>query len=228
MSDQQQPPVFQPFDPTADTERSSRFLPHWFQPGVAVFITFRTADSLPKEVLDLWRRQLLDWLQRHNLPSTLAFDSAGIEHLEPEQKHEFQKLRKQLWHRHLDDCHGACVLKQPDLAAEVGKSLRHFDGERYDLDSFVVMPNHVHVLVQFRSSTTMRKQFTSWLHFSAAQINRRLGRKGKFWQSEPFDHLVRSAEQFEYLRRYIAENPAKAKLRAGEFLYWSRDWPGQC
>jgi putative transposase len=85
------------------------------------------------------------------------------------------------------------------------------------------MPNHVHVLAQFRPPTMMRKQLESWLHFSATQINRRLGQSGRFWQSEPFDHLVRSAEQFEYLQRYIRENPAKAKLRAGEFLYWSRD-----
>jgi hypothetical protein len=48
------------------------------------------------------------------------------------------------------------------------------------------------------------------------------GRTGPFWQSEPFYHLVRSAEQFEYLQRYIAENPSKANLKPGEFLYWTR------
>ncbi|MCC7423890.1 MAG: transposase [Planctomycetaceae bacterium] len=100
-------------------------------------------------------------------------------------------------------------------------ALQHFDGRRYDMDSFVVMPNHVHLLVQFRPPTTLRGQTKSWLRFTALEINARLGRTGHFWQSEPFDHLVRSAEQFEYLRRYIEENPAKASLRAGEFIYWS-------
>jgi len=216
-------PIFRSFDPEADVEYSARNLPHWFQPGVAVFITFRTADSLPKEVLELWRRELLDWLRRHDLPTELAFDAAGLEAVELPLWHEFQRLRNRLWQQKLDECHGACVLKQPELASEAARSLHHFDGERYDLDSFVVMPNHVHVLVQFRPPTTMRKQLESWLHFSATQINRRLGQSGRFWQSEPFDHLVRSAEQFEYLQRYIRENPAKARLRAKEFLYWSRD-----
>ena len=222
MSDRPDP-VFHTFDPDADVERSARNLPHWFQPGVAVFITFRTADSLPKEVLERWRRELLDWLRRHDLPTKLAFDASGLDAVELSRRHEFQRLRNRLRQQSLDDCHGACVLKQPELADEVARSLLHFDGDRYDLDSFVVMPNHVHVLVQFRPPTTMRKQLESWLHFSATQINRRLEQKGRFWQSEPFDHLVRSAEQFEYLRRYIGENPAKARLRTGEFLYWSRE-----
>jgi len=223
MPDSSRDPVFQPFDPGADVERSSRFMPHWFQSGITVFITFRTADSLSKKVLELWHRELLDWLRRRDLPTELAFGPERLDELDQAHRNEFQKLRKQIWQRHLDDCHGACVLKQPELAKEVAQSLQHFDGERYDLDSFVVMPNHVHVLVQFRPPTTMRQQLTSWLRFSAKQINQRLGQKGVFWQSEPFDHLVRSAEQFEYLQRYIAENPKKAKLKVGEFLYWSRD-----
>ncbi|MHC4880072.1 MAG: transposase [Planctomycetota bacterium] len=216
-------PVFQPFDRSADFEVTARNLPHWYQPGATTFITFRTADSLPKKVLDLWHRELLDWLERRQLPTSLAYGLDELEKIEPTQRNEFQKLRKQLWHQHLDDCHGACVLKQPELAEIVATSLKYFDGERYDLDSFVVMPNHVHLLVQFRPPVTMKRQVTSWLQFTATQINRRLGRKGVFWQSEAFDHLVRSAEQFEYLRRYIVENPVKAGLAAGEFVCWSRE-----
>jgi REP element-mobilizing transposase RayT len=103
----------------------------------------------------------------------------------------------------------------------VGDALRYFDGDRYDLDSFVVMPNHVHVLVQFRPNISLTAQTESWLRYTARQINARLGRRGEFWQSEPFYHLVRSAEQFEYLQRYIAENPQKAHLHTGEYLYRS-------
>jgi hypothetical protein len=58
--------------------------------------------------------------------------------------------------------------------------------------------------------------------FTATRINRALGRDGRFWQDESFDHLVRSEWQFDYLRRYIAENPQAAKLRDGEYLYWRR------
>lgn len=43
--------------------------------------------------------------------------------------------------------------------------------------------------------------------------------RGKFWQQEPFDHLVRSPDQYDYLREYIADNPSKAGLRPGDYHY---------
>ncbi len=45
-------------------------------------------------------------------------------------------------------------------------------------------------------------------------------RKVHVWQPEPFDHIIRSADQFRYLRGYIADNPKKANLPIGEYLYW--------
>lgn len=138
------------------------------------------------------------------------------------QQNEFRRLRYRLWHYALDSCQGECVLRRHDISTIVAETLLFFNSERYHLDSFVVMPNHIHLLVQFIPPTTIRSQTTSWLRFSATKINKRLGKKGAFWRPEPFDHLVRSAEQFEYLRRYIRENPMRANLREGEFLYWSR------
>ena len=95
----------------------------------------------------------------------------------------------------------------------------HFDGERYRMGDFIVMPNHVHLMAAFADPDSMRAQFDSWTHFTAVQINRSIGEKGRFWQQEPFDHLVRSVEQYDYLRRYIAENPVKANPKPGEYLY---------
>jgi type I restriction enzyme R subunit len=132
-----------------------------------------------------------------------------------EFKFHFNRCREDL----LDECHGGCVLRQPELAKIVSDSLLYFDGDRYRMGDFVVMPNHVHLLASFSTEEAMKTQCDSWLHYTASQINKQLGQKGKFWQQEPFDHLVRSLEQYEYLRRYIAENPIKAKLRRGEYFY---------
>lgn len=107
-----------------------------------------------------------------------------------------------------------------DLSQEVADSLKHFNGNRYSLGDFVVMPNHVHLLAMFQGTKQMKLQCRSWKKFTAGQINERLGRQGQFWQEESFDHLVRSAEQFEYFRRYIAENPVKARLQPGEFRHY--------
>ncbi len=104
----------------------------------------------------------------------------------------------------------------------VADSLRKFDGDRYDLTDFVVMPNHVHLLVAFQDQETMLKQCESWKHWQATQIHRVTHETGRFWQQDGFDHLVRSCEQFEHLRRYIANNPKIAHLAPGEFVVWSK------
>jgi len=84
------------------------------------------------------------------------------------------------------------------------------------------MPNHVHLLVGLLGDTEIVAQCKSWKKFTAREINRRLGQKGRFWQEESFDHLVRSPEQFEAIQRYIADNPRKARLRDTDFYRWKR------
>ncbi len=84
------------------------------------------------------------------------------------------------------------------------------------------MPNHVHLLVGGLARDAMLGQVESWKKWTALQINRAMGRRGRFWQDESFDHLVRSEAAFVKFRRYIAGNPVKSKLRAGEFIYWVR------
>jgi putative transposase len=87
---------------------------------------------------------------------------------------------------------------------------------------FVVMPNHVHLLASFPAEDSMLVQCESWKHYTATQINRSLTRHGRFWQQDDFDHLVRNDGQFTFLRRYIAENPEKARLAEGQFKHYSR------
>jgi len=74
----------------------------------------------------------------------------------------------------------------------------------------------------FPDEAAMLAQCESWKHFTAMKINRRQKRRGRFWQQDGFDHLVRSEEQFEYLRKYIASNPSRAQLRPGEYIHYSR------
>jgi putative transposase len=214
--------LFALFDPDEDVAVTHRNLPHWEQAGKTYFITFRTADSLPQAVIDLWYGQRDDWLRHHGIdPESPAWYEA-LAQLPAQLRRAFHQTFSDQFHRHLDDCHGACVLRQPCLARIVADSLLHFDGERYAMGDFVVMPNHVHLLVQFAAPVGMKAQCASWKHFTARQINRVLGQTGHFWQGESFDHLVRSPEQFERVRAYIAENPRRANLREGEYLHHVR------
>jgi len=98
-----------------------------------------------------------------------------------------------------------------------------FDGDRYELTDFVVMPNHVHVLAAFESEEAMLSQVAGWKRFTATQINKALARRGHFWQEDQFDHLVRNGNQFESLRKYIADNGPKLGLPPDQHLHWSKE-----
>ena len=84
------------------------------------------------------------------------------------------------------------------------------------------MPNHVHILAAFREADDVLKQVESWKRFTARRINQLEKVKGRFWQTDCFDHLVRSRMQWEALQAYISSNPAKAGIKEGEFLLWKR------
>ena len=204
------------FDPKADFVIHDGKRPHWSQAGVIVFITARLHDSIPTEVLSRWDREKQDWIERHGGQGYWADALTKLpESLQAEFRQHFSRCRDDL----LDDCLGQCVLQDPANAAIVADSLLHFDGDRYRMGDFVIMPNHFHLLAAFPDEASMQAQCDSWLHFTATQINRRTGSKGKLWQQEPFDHLIRTSEQYDYLRDYIANNPKKARLPEGEFLY---------
>ena len=223
--------VFGAFDAEADIEITERNLPHWFQPGAAMFITFRTADSMPQEVIVRWQRELEEWLAARRLPLMLGESTvqrrlpnhdALLNELSSVDRRDFKRLSDRIVHRSLDECHGACLLKCPELATIVGDAILYYQGTKYDLDRFIVMPNHVHAIVQFRVGASLKIVSQSWMRYTARKIHAATGGSGAFWQPEPFDHIIRSPEQFEYLQKYTAENPQKANLHDGEFLYWER------
>ena len=206
------------FDPTAQVAVYEHCRPHWSQAGAVVFVTFRTNDSIPREVIERWDREKDEWLRIRGYGVGKHW-SKVLPALEENVRQEFLKHFNRQRETFLDTCHGRCLLRRPKLAQIVADSLLHFDGERYRMGDFVVMPNHVHCLAAFGSDEALKDQCDSWMHFTAFKINRAIGEKGKFWQQEPFDHLVRSPEQYDYLRDYIADNPKKAGLKPGDYFY---------
>ncbi len=213
---------FEFFDPEGELQITQGNLPHWYQPGATYFVTFRTADSLPKEVADLWYRRRNDWLLRNGITPNATNWQASLRTLPEPEQHEFHATFSREFLEHLDKGHGACVLRRHELAGIVANSLKHFDGERYMLGDFIVMPNHVHLLVGLLGATEIEAQCYSWKKFTATQINRVLNKTGEFWQAESFDHLVRNADQCEHFQHYIATNGTDAGLRSDEYLYWER------
>lgn len=214
------------YDPSRPLTVSHGNLPHWSQSDVPVFITWRTADSIPEAVYRGWKSDRDRWLRSNDIDPELPDWRRTVEQLPEDKRREFSRDFRTRWENSLDDCYGECVLRRPELARMVGDSLIRFDGEIYDLIDFVIMPNHVHLLVVFSGRDAMTKTCSSWKRYTGRRINRALGKSGRFWQKESFDHLVRSRRQLEKFQCYIAENPVKANLHPGEFLRMS-DMPAK-
>ena len=201
---------FTPFDPSAEVHDHRLRLPHWRQWGRTYFVTARLADSVPSGVAADWRRRRDAWLRGHGLSS-----SAELDRLTEAQRHEYHREFTAKYHTLLDAGHGECVLAQARCADILAARLDAGDGTAYELDAWCVMPNHLHALVHPAEKVTLGEIVRHWKGGSAYEINRALSRSGKLWQPEAFDHIVRSEPQLEHFRRYIAENPAKARLKSG-------------
>jgi putative transposase len=97
-------------------------------------------------------------------------------------------------------------------------ALDHFHGTRVFTGDFVVMPNHVHILLTPIDGFELEDILHSIKSYTANEINRALGRAGRFWQRESYDHIVRDSEQLLSYRDYVAANPSKASLSIGEYI----------
>ena len=107
---------------------------------------------------------------------------------------------------------GSCLLTVSKTASIVENALLHFQGERYALSAWCVMPNHVHVVVTPFPGFSLPSILHSWKSFSAHEINNALGRKGRVWEEEAFDHLVRNELAFDKFVSYTEKNPVTAGL----------------
>ena len=199
------------FNPYGEIWYTGNRLPHWQQEGAVYFITFRLVDAVPVQLRNQWSEEREVWLRLHPEPWT-----AEIER-------EYHRRFSAQIERWLDDGHGACFLRRPDCGKIVADTLKHFEGERLVMISFVIMPNHVHSLFVQNPVCPLEKLIRSWKGFSARQINKLLERSGNFWQRDYFDRLVRDEKHFANCVRYIRRNPEKAQLTENHFVLWESE-----
>ncbi|MCE9518061.1 MAG: transposase [Verrucomicrobia bacterium] len=198
------------FNPQTDTKTTHHKLPHWQQDNVAIFVTFRLADSLPKQLLDSWLTAREAFLTSH--PKPWDDTTEAIFHAQFSDKLD----------EYLNAGHGCCALRDSVVAKIVADRFHRLDDQRYLLWSYVIMPNHAHVLFTPESHAALPAIIGGWKGVSSRLIHKAgLSALNPFWQPEYFDRLVRSPEHFEMIRTYIRENPAKAGLKAG-FILWEQ------
>ena len=189
-------------------------LPHLKKEGGSYFVTFRLAGTLPASVLQQLKQERERILQ-HALASKRA--------LTWQEQEELLRWHSNRVDAYLDAGHGECHLRQLAIARLVADALRFFDGKRYELRAWVVMPNHVHVVVWPRPPETLSRVLHSWKSFTSTQANKILLREGgTFWQGESYDHLIRDDDDHARCVAHTINNPVSARLCARpEDWQWS-------
>lgn len=173
-----------------------RRLPHRYQIGQPIFLTWRLYGSLPPN----------RFFPSGPLSSGQAFTVLD---------------------RLLDESRsGPLYLRQPSLAGMVVDAIHHNASVlgHYRLHAFLVMPNHVHLLVSPRIPLPALTK--SLKGITARRANGMLHASGPFWQQESYDHLVLDERKFERITSYIEQNPVRAGLvrEAGEYRWSSARW----
>jgi REP element-mobilizing transposase RayT len=201
-------------------KRHGAYLPHWTRDEAWYAVTFRLWDSLPQHVIESWlfeRKNIVKTADRMKRP------------LSEHEKRRLAHLYSERVERYLDAGYGSCYMKNSRVAELVANALQHFDGRRYALAAWCVMPNHVHVVVQpFAGKTATAGTAVpltelpgivhSWKSFTAKEANALLRRSGDFWQAESYDHMIRNSADFHHAVRYVLDNPIKARLKNWQWV----------
>ena len=156
---------------------------------MAQYITFRIEDSLPSSIVIRWKQEL-----------------------DLEQSAQARAIMRRRVEAYLDQGHGNCFLRNPVVAEIVQNALLFHDQSKYRLTSWVIMPNHVHMICTPCCGFSLAEGMHSIKSFTATEINRMLARSGRFWQKEYFDRYIRNTKQFARTVAYIENNPVNANL----------------
>ncbi len=201
---------------------SRRRLPHWHKDHAVYWVTFRLADSIPQEKLRVWKAERDEWKSLHSEPWT--------EDVWAEYDKRFT-AKMEAW---LDAGMGSRALAREDVREAVRECLLRFDGERVHVHAAVIMPTHIHCLLEplpkqgvagIPACESLSVILKGMKGASARAVNKLLGQTGTFWMDESYDHIVRNEKQYRHFVRYIEENPGKAGLREDE--YWLMKREGQ-
>jgi REP element-mobilizing transposase RayT len=207
------------------------YVPHCDAPGITQFVTLRLVDSLPASKRSEWEHLLKMEITEAGAPACSRLKPCGTSVIVQEPANEkldrnanaqsrsqtgapmrtAGRERRRKLEAYLDRGLGSCWLGRPAIATIAEGALRFFDGQRYELGAWVIMPNHLHVLVDVWD-TPLSGMIKSWKAFVARESNKILGRHGAFWEREYLDTVVSDEAHWRRAVRYIVNNPVKAGL----------------
>ena len=194
-----------------EIKRKSHHLDHWDQQGKFQAVTFHMADSIPRKVREDLEEISKQFLLSHPKP----WDEIV--------KKKYRNLIPKRIELLLDNGYGSCVLKSPEIRKIVDDAILHYAEKEYYLHQYIVMPNHVHMLISMNEGYDIDKTLENLRHYTSRLINSRLNQKGPFWYGEPYKRLIRNEDHFKACISYIKSNPKF--LPPDEFTLWPPDEP---
>ena len=193
--------------------KHGEYLPHWTSANSIYHVCFRLKDSLPETTIKAWefeRRNIIEAAKIQGRPLT------------KEEERQLSNLHSEKVDKYLDTGIGKCWLNNSAVASLVASTLMYFDGFRYKLYAWCVMPNHVHVLIEVFPQNELFKIIHSWKSYSASRVNKILNRMGSFWHHDAYNRIIRSEKEFRYQMNYVWSNPDMAGLKNWKYRYMIR------
>ncbi len=175
-------------------------LPHFDKSNLMHFVTYRLCDSMPANVLRQIEMEL----------KSCSPDSLDLQ----------KRIKMEYW---LDQGIGSCLLKKTECAEIVEKVWHHSDGQCFNIIAWVIMPNHVHILLKIGKVPPIEKIVQNWKKFSANKINKLLNRQGHVWQADYWDRAIRNKRHFIYTLEYIKKN-----INSGGVKWFFREDAFEC
>ena len=189
--------------------KQGEYLPHWTLEHSIYHVCFHLKDSLPQSVTKEWV------IERNEIIRSATQMSRA---LSEEDSRKLRILYSDRIDKYLDAGTGACYLKIDKIAKMLASALMYYNDIRYQLYAWCIMPNHVHAIVRVFNDNLF-KIIHSWKSYSASEANKILGRKGGFWHSDAYNHIIRSDKEFGFQMNYVWLNPEKVGFKSWKYRY---------
>ena len=175
-------------DSSGKIEKHGSNLPHWQQDGIMQFVTIRLGDSMPASKMEAWKEDRKIFMEQNPKPWT------------PEKELEYHRRFTKRFEEWLDEGHGCCLFRETENRKVMESILMKFQGERVHHESWVIMPNHLHLL--FKPMEPIEKLMQAWKSTFAHKL-----KLGSIWQENYRDTMIRDSKHFANAVRYIRRNP---------------------
>ena len=195
------------FDGMMIVGRQGQFFPHWELKNAIYHVSFHLEDSLPKSLAKKIKNERIQMEES-------VLNAKG--NISPFDIYLIKKYYSKKMEGYFDNGYGSCIFRDNENAQIMQNVIMNGNGVEYDLYAWCIMPNHVHLMFSLLGEYVLSKVVATWKSCSAHYLNKRMNTKGRLWNVDYFNRIIRDGDDYSRTKEYIWRNPEKAGLH---------DWP---